>query len=123
MVLVFAPEKTDTAAACVFDPAASVNVGLLAVAVSVGASLTAVTVIVVVALSVCDVPFEPSVTETLIVRCVVEGSSDEFVYRMEASAAAICASVVVAVPVSVRTPVAELYKPVIPLMVEYTSKS
>src|SRR5258706_34397 len=46
MVLVFAPEKTDTAAACAFDPAASVNVGLLAVAVSVGASLTAVTVTV-----------------------------------------------------------------------------
>ena len=43
IVLAFAPENTDTAAACVPSPAASVNVGLLAVAVSVGASFTGTT--------------------------------------------------------------------------------
>ena len=46
MVLALAPENTDTAAACVPKPAASVNVGFTAVAVSVGASFTGTTVTV-----------------------------------------------------------------------------
>ena len=56
IVLAFAPENTDTAGACVATPAASVNVGLTAVAVSVGASFTALTVMLMMSLSVEDAP-------------------------------------------------------------------
>ena len=56
IVLVFAPEKTGTAAACVPTPAASVKVGFVAVALNVGASFTGVTCTVWVTKSVSAPP-------------------------------------------------------------------
>ncbi len=87
-----APLNTATGEACVPKPAASVNVGFTAVAVSVGASFTEVTLTVDVTGLELD---EPSLTVKFTVRIAVDGFSELFEYCTARNAACHCASVAV----------------------------
>ena len=98
-----APENTATAAPCVPTPAASVKVEPAEFAASVGGSLTPVTLTVLVAMLLSEIP---SLTVKLIVRLAVFGVSEVSSKVTACSAAAHCARVAVAPDeVSVRMPV------------------
>ena len=106
-VLTAAPLNTDTAAACVPAPAASVNVGFAAVALKVGASFTAAMVTVPVRRGADRGPpvpmLPPSFSVTVSARVAPELAGSDDVLRYWSCAAIACTTVEVALLLNVMT--------------------